>query len=109
MAADDHDHDIEKMNRYFQLVSQMREHDLLAPYAGARQEDPLHEPPKLLAEACAVYEVVYEEAVHATREQDNPSYFTAFAWHLAGDLLVFVRKARLCRASDPSRALFSQG
>ena len=85
----------------------MREHDLLAPYEEARRASPLAEPPRLLAEACAIYEVVYNEAVHATRDVPDPRYYTAFAWNMCGDLLLYVRKARLSRASDPSRALFS--
>ena len=58
-------------------------------------------------EACALYEVVYEEADRATLGMQDPKYYTAFVWHMAGDLLLYVRKARLSRANDPSRALFS--
>ena len=94
-------------DRYFQLVAHMREHDLLAPYAAERRANPLAEPPRLLAEACALYEAVYEEADRATRGQADPNYYTSFVWHMAGDLLLFVRKARQCRASDPSLALFT--
>jgi hypothetical protein len=40
-------------------------------------------------------------------EHVDPRYYTAFAWHMCGDLLLYVRKARLSRNRDPSRALFS--
>ena len=82
-------------DRYFELVGQMREHELLAPYAKQRHERALSEPPRLLAEACALLEVVYEDAVQKTLGQSNPEYYTSFVWHLCGDLLLEVRRARL--------------
>ena len=104
-AGDEHEN--EWRDRYYQLVAEMRERNLLAAYAAEREANALAEPPRLLAEACALYEAVYEEAHRATRGMDDPHYYTAFVWHMAGDLLLFVRKARLSRASDASRALFS--
>ena len=106
-GSTDVDYELEWRDKYFELVAQMREHELLAPYADMRHEHSLAEPPRLLAEACALYEAVYDDAYHATRGLDDPKYYTAFVWHMAGDLLLFVRKARLSRARDPSRALFS--
>ena len=61
----------------------------------------------LLAEACALYEVVYEEKQRAALGQEEPKYFTTFPWHVCGDMLLFVRKARVSRAINPSQALFS--
>lgn len=106
-SSKEHDHEAEWRDRYYELVAQMREHDLLAPYEDERRASPLVEPLSLLAEACALYEVVYNEAEHATRGQADPKYYTAFAWHMCGDLLLYVRKARLCRATNWSCALFT--
>ena len=102
-------YDPEFQNQYYELVASIREHELLAPYEGERRASPLAEPPRLLAEACAIYEVVYSEAQAkaAAMEHVDPRYYTAFAWHMCGDLLLYVRKARLSRKRDPSRALFS--
>ena len=94
-------------DRYFALVSQLREEHLLAPYAAEREACPLVEPPRLLAEASALYEAVYDEAINATHATDEPKFYVAFVWHAAGDLLLYVRKARLCRERDPSIALFT--
>jgi hypothetical protein len=101
--------DPEFHDQYYELVASIREHELLAPYEGERRASPLAEPPRLLAEACAIYEVVYSEAQAkaAAMEHVDPRYYTAFAWHMCGDLLLYVRKARLSRNRDPSRALFS--
>ncbi|KOO29083.1 RNA-dependent RNA polymerase [Chrysochromulina tobinii] len=101
--------DPEFQDQYSELVASIREHELLAPYEGERRASPLAEPPRLLAEACAIYEVVYSEAQAkaAAMEHVDPRYYTAFAWHMCGDLLLYVRKARLSRNRDPSRALFS--
>ena len=107
---DDRDaYDPEFQDQYYELVASIREHELLAPYEGERRASPLAEPPRLLAEACAIYEVVYSEAQAqaAAMEHVDPRYYTAFAWHMCGDLLLYVRKARLSRKRDPSRALFS--
>jgi hypothetical protein len=102
-------YDPEFQDQYSELVASIREHELLAPYEGERRASPLAEPPRLLAEACAIYEVVYSEAQAkaAAMEHVDPRYHTAFAWHMCGDLLLYVRKARLSRKRDPSRALFS--
>ena len=64
--------------------------------------------PYLVAEACALYEAVYEEAYHATRGATNPEYHVKFAWHMAGDFLLYVRRARRDRASGTRRALFGE-
>ena len=106
-GGDEWENENEWRDSYYELVAQMREHELLAPYEEERRASPLAEPPRLLAEACAIYEVVYSEAALAQKDPANPHYYTAFAWHMCGDLLLYVRKARLSRASDPSRALFS--
>ena len=102
-------YDPEFMDQYYELVASIREHELLEPYERERRAFSLAEPPRLLAEACAIYEVVYSEvqAKAAAMEHVDPRYHTAFAWHMCGDLLLYVRKARLSRARDPSRALFS--
>ena len=67
--------------------------------------------PELLAEASAIYEVVYEHAKHAAarfdeQQQQPPEYYVAFAWHVAGDFLLHTKKARLGRERLPERALF---
>lgn len=94
-------------DRYFDLVATMREQHLLADYTEEREQQPLAEPPRLLAEACALYEVVIEHASHATHDTMDPTYYTSFAWNMAGDLLLYVLKARRSRQTDPSRALFT--
>jgi len=106
-GSDATDRDNEWKDRFFDLVASMRERYLLAKYAAEREQQPLAEPPHLIAEACALYEVVMANAIHATHEQEDPTYYTSFVWHMAGDLLIFVRKARLSRQADPSRALFT--
>lgn len=107
-AADGED---EYWDRYFALVGRLREQYLLEPYAEERAKRPFAEPDGLLAEACVLYEVVFDAgAAQTTRESGashDPEYHVAFAWHMAGDFLLHVLKARRCRAIDPSRALFS--
>ena len=98
---------------YFALVRTFRE-ELLRPYTELRGRL-TSEPPELLAEASAIYKVVYERAQHAaqhaaehaTRDEDQqPEYYVAFAWHVAGDFLLHTKKARLGRERQPERALF---
>ena len=99
------------------MVAGMREQYLLGPYSAERDENPLAEPAKLLAEASALYEAVYTAQDHMGRaamdsaggDEDAPQYpyHVAFAWHMAGDLLLHIRKARLCRERTPSLALFT--
>lgn len=113
-GAREYDDENEWRDKYYALVAQMREEKLLAEYACRREaadsECALCEPPKLLAEACALYEVVYGAAKeHGVTEQAElpPKFHVAFAWHMAGDLLLHVKKARRCREKDPSLALFT--
>jgi len=104
-AIDEDDH--ERMDRYFAMVAQMRERWLLAPYADARAKCALSEPAELLAEASALYEAVVKRAIHAVHDDPNPTYYVSFAWHMAGDLLLYIRRARLSRARNPTLALFT--
>jgi len=106
VASDGRDDEREWQDKYFAMVAPLRE-TLLAPYEAQRGSRSTSEPPRLLAEACALYEVVYEEKQRAALGQEEPKYFTTFPWHVCGDMLLFVRKARVSRAINPSQALFS--
>jgi len=35
-------------------------------------------------------------------------YYVAFAWHVAGDFLLYIKEARLTRERNPERALFER-
>ena len=44
----------------------------------------------------------------ANRSVAAGEYYVAFAWHVAGDFLLYIKEARLTRERNPERALFER-